>query len=340
MNLSIAIPFLLILLFILLVISAFFSLSETSLIALGKIRVRHLVQKGVRNGLSIQRLVMKLDRLIATILVGNNFVNIAISAIITAIFVYFLKAQWGIIIATFISTFIVLIFGEITPKIVAIRYSEKVAIMIAPLMEGFVKVSEPVVNFFTFISNSLIRMFGIKLQKRSPLITEEELRLMIEIGKEEGVLTDEERKMLHKIFEFGDIKVKDVMVPKHKMVSVDIKSDEERFLDLLVEEGHSRIPVYQDSLDNVIGIIYSHDLLHIWRNEGLFKIADLLHAPYKVDEDVTVNELLREFQKRRIQIAIIIDKQQKTLGLVTLEDLIEEIVGEIEEEVVDKKIKL
>ncbi len=340
MRIFIGLPLFLIALIVLLILSAFFSASETALIALGKIRVRHLVAKGIKHAANIQRLVTKLDKLIATILIGNNFVNIAISAIVTAMFVYFFGTQWGIVISTFSVTLIVLIFGEITPKILAIRYSERIAIFVAPLMEVFVSVFDPLVHSFTHISNLIIRLCGGQPPKRSPLITEEELRLMIEVGKEEGVLTDEERKMLHRIFEFGDIKVGDVMVPKAKMVAIDIKSEAEKLLDLLVEEGHSRIPVYRGCIDNIIGVIYAHDLLHLWKNKELFVLSDLVHAPYQVPSEIKVNDLLQEFQKRRIQIAIVVDKDKKTLGLVTLEDLIEEIVGEIEQELIDKKKKL
>jgi putative hemolysin len=168
--------------------------------------------------------------------------------------------------------------------------------------------------------------------KRSPLITEEELRTMIEIGKEEGVLSDEERKMLHRIFEFGDTKVADVMIPKEKIIAVDIKASPEDLLNVFVEEGHARLPVYAGSIDNIVGIIYARDLLYILKDRGLFLLPDLVHEAYYVSNKMRVNELLREFQKEKIQIAIVADENKKTLGILTLEDLLEEIVGEIEEE--------
>jgi putative hemolysin len=155
---------------------------------------------------------------------------------------------------------------------------------------------------------------------------------MIEIGKEEGVLTDEERKLLHRIFEFGDVKVKDVMIPTEKIVAVDIKSSPQELIDIFVEEGHARIPVFDGSRENIIGIIYGRDLLYILSNKQLFVLEDLVHRPFYVDMDKRVNELLREFQQNKIQIAIVIDNQKKARGLVTLEDLVEEIVGEIEED--------
>ena len=320
-----------ILLFILAALSFFFSVSETAVIGLSKIRLRHMINKGIKHAKNIQGLVTKLDKFIAAILIGNDFVNIAISAIITAVFVHFFGYRWGVIISTFASSFFVLTLCEITPKILATKYAEKIALFTSPTMQKAIKIFNPVISIFTGIGNLLLRLIGIKPPKRSPLITEEELRMLIEIGKEEGVLTDEERKMLHRIFEFGDTKVNEVMIPKENIVSIDINVTPERLLNTLVEEGHSRIPVYQGSIDNIVGIIYARDLLYTIREKGLIIIADLLHPPYFITPNKRVTELLRDFQVNKLQIAIVKEKD-KTLGLVTLEDLIEEIVGEIEEE--------
>lgn len=321
----------LIILFILAAISFFFSSSETAVIGLSKIRLRHLVNKGVVHAKSLQRLVTQLDKFIAAILIGNDFVNIAISVIITAVLVDFFGYHWGVIISIFLSSFFILTLCQITPKILAIKYTEKIALISSPIMERVIKVFNPVISIFIGIGNLILRLIGVKPPRRSPLITEEELRMMIEIGRQEGVLTDEERRMLYRIFEFGDTKVSEVMIPSDQMVSVDTKINPERLLDTLAEQGHSRIPVYQDSLDNIVGVIYARDLLYILRNRELIVINDLLHPPYFVTPNKKVNELLRDFQVKKIQIAIVKDKE-KTQGLVTLEDLIEEIVGEIEEE--------
>jgi len=321
-----------ILFIILAVVSFFLSASETSVIALSKIRLRHMVSQGVKRAQSVQNLLTKMDKFIAAILIGNNFVNIAMSAIVTALCIPAFGFNWGAIIATFITAFFVLVFCEITPKMLATKHTEKIALLIAPVMEKFVKAFNPLSRFFIGISNFLLKIFKIGPIKRSPLITEEELKLMIEVGKEEGVLSDEERKMLHRIFEFGDTKVKDVMVPIDKMTVVNINSNSEDLLNMFVEEGHSRIPVYNGTIDNIAGVIYARDLLYILRDKGLFLLQDLIHKIYYVPEATCVNELLRKFQADRIQIAIVVDAHQKTLGLLTLEDLIEEIVGEIEEE--------
>lgn len=325
-------PLLILVLIILSLLSFFFSVSETSIIALSKIRLRNMLAKGIKRAQSIQRLITKLDKFIAAILIGNNFVSIAISAIVTGIFVQVLGFRWGIIVATFATTFFVLIACEITPKILATKHTEKIALFIAPLMEAFIKIFQPLIFIFTGMSNLILKTFGIGAVKRSPLITEEELRTMIEIGKEEGVLSDEERKMLHRIFEFGDTRVGDVMVPKDKIAAVSTKATSEELLDIFVEEGHARLPVYEGSIENIVGIIYARDLLYILRDKGLFLLQDLVHEAYYVYPKMRVNEVLRDFQAHKIQMAVIADENKKALGLVTLEDLLEEIVGEIEEE--------
>ncbi|MDO9572631.1 MAG: hemolysin family protein [Candidatus Omnitrophota bacterium] len=312
-------------------ISFFFSTSETAIIGLSRIRLRHMLQKGLKRAQSVQRLVTKLDKVIAAILIANNMVNIAISSIVTSIFVQIYGYRWGVVVSTFVTTMVLLIFCEVTPKILAAKHAEKVALITAPIMEIVVIALKPLITFFIGISNFILKIFGVGPSKRSPLITEEELRTMIEIGKEEGVLSEEERKMLHRIFEFGDTKLSDVMVTKDKIVGVNLKTSSEDLLNIFVEEGHARLPVYSGGLDNIVGVVYAQDLLYILREKGLFLLQDLLRETCYISGTMRVNELLKRFQTEKIQIAIIVDKDKKTLGLVTLEDLLEEIVGEIEE---------
>ncbi|MDP3142729.1 MAG: hemolysin family protein [Candidatus Omnitrophota bacterium] len=321
-----------ILLSALFLLSAFFSLSETSLIAANKIRIRHLMNQGNKSATIAYRLITKkLDKLIAAILIGNNFVNIAISTIVTGIFVERYGHKWGVIISTFSVTFFILIFAEITPKILAAARPSRISLVTAPVVEAIITILNPFVVVFIGISKFILRMFGVTITKRSPVLTEEEMLLMFEIGREEGVLTDDKRRMLHKIFEFGDTQIAAVMVPQEKIVCLDINLAPEKVLEVLTEEGHSRIPVFENTPDNIIGILYAQDLLHIWRNKELIVLRDLIHIPYFVEAAKKVSDLLKEFQQNKIQIAIVVDKSKKALGVVTLEDLIEEIVGEIEE---------
>ena len=324
-------PIIIISIFFLAIFSFFLSASETAIIALSKIKLRHMLAQGLKRAQSIHRLVTKMDKFIAAILISNNFASIAISAIITAVFVKYLGYNWGVIVSTFATTLFVLVFCEITPKIMAAKRADKVALIVAPFMEWLVKVLDPIIRVFIALSNLILRLFRIGPGKRPPLITEEELRTMIEIGQEEGILSHEEKKMLQRIFEFGDIKVSEVMVPKTSIVGVNVGATSEELLNIFVEEGHARLPVYEDSVDKVVGIVYAHDLLYILRDKGLFLLADLLHKPYCVSGKMLVSELLRKFQLDKVQIAMVVDERGRTQGLVTLEDLLEEIVGEIEE---------
>jgi putative hemolysin len=302
-----------------------------------------MVQRGLKRAQHIQHLIAKLDKFIIAILVGNNLVNVAISAIITGVCVYYLNYELGVLIATVATSVYIVIICEITPKIIAIKHTERMALFVAPVMEVFIKVFTPFIAVFNAAGDLIIKLMRLEHAKRSPLITEEELRLMIEVGQEEGFLSAEEGRMLHRIFEFGDTKVSDVMVPRDKMVAVSLESSPDELLNTFAEQGHERLPVYKGNTDNVLGVIHARDLLYIMHDKGLFLVQDLLREACFVPGSMRVNELLKKFQAEKIQIAIVIDERsKKTLGLVTLEDLIEEIVGEIEEKktnVVKKKEK-
>ncbi len=324
---------LLLLLLILSAISAFLSGAESALIAVSKIRLRHLVDKKVKFAKIAFNLVANLDRLIATILLSNNFVNVAISVIGTSVFIFLFGNNFIIVgISTLAITTFILVFCEITPKIFALGRPEKVSLFSARPMYFLMNILKPAVKFFTIFSNFLISLLGIEKAKRSPLITEEELKLMIEIGKEEGVILDEERKMLHRIFNFGDTAASEVMVLREDIVAINVEATLEELLSLFVEEGHSRVPVYRGDIDNIIGVVYARDLLHIWLNKQLIMIPDIIHPAFFVDQSKKVTELLRDFQQKRIHMAIVVDNNNHTLGLVSLEDLTEEIIGEVEDE--------
>lgn len=316
----------------LLILSAFFSASEASLIALNKVRVRHMMEKKKRGAQRVYGIISRMDRLIATLLVGNNLVNTAIASIATILLTDYLSEQKAILFGTVLITVIIVIFGELTPKIVATNHPEGMAFMVRHLVSFLVMIFGPITKILTWISNGIIRLFGGNPHHRSPLVTEEELKMMITIGREQGFYGDNERKMLEKIFHFDEIIVHDVMTPLEKVISVPLDIDQEELERVLMEEGHNRIPVYDSTKDNIIGILYVRDLLYLIKNSSLIRLKDLLSAPYNVPANKKVNELMKEFQAKKIQIAIVKDeKTQRTLGLVTLEDLLEEIVGEIEE---------
>lgn len=311
--------------------AAFFSLSEMALVGLSKLRLRHMVGQKVRNAAILDRLVKRIDDVIASLVVANNFVQSAVSSIGAALCIRWIGVEWGVVLATLLIGGLILFFGEVTPKVLALRRADRVALWVAPVLRVVLSFMWPVARVFTGATNRLLRLFGVEPGHRSPLVTEEEIKIMIEVGKEQGVLGEDERTLLHRIFEFGDLKVEDVMAPREKMVMVHERATHEEVLTVLTEQGHSRIPVYGDSPDRVIGIIYAQEMLHIWREGWLIVLHDLIHPPFEVFPERRVSDLLREFQKRHLQIAIVVDSAGKCLGLVTLEDLIEEIVGEIEE---------
>ncbi|MDD5746952.1 MAG: hemolysin family protein [Candidatus Omnitrophica bacterium] len=321
-----------VLLLVLIGFSAFFAMAEVAFVSLNKIRLRYLLARGEKNAEVVHRIVKKMDKLITTVLVGNNFVNIAISAIGTAIFITVFGNNFtSIAVSTLVVTLLVLILGEITPKIFAVKHAEKVSLRVAWFMDFLINGLEPLVKVFLNICNRLLRIFGEEPPRRSPLVTQEEIRLMIELGKEEGVVSDGERSMLHRIFEFGETLVNEVMLPAEKIAAIDINATPEELLDIIIEEGHSRIPVYEGGIQNIRGVVYARELLNVWRDRELVVVRDLLHPPYFIAPNKRVSELLREFQRTRVYMAIVADDKKNTIGLVTLEDLLEEIVGEIED---------
>jgi len=318
---------------VLLGLSALFSMSEAAFLAINKVRLRHLMQRGTPAAHLVYHLLAQLDRLIVTILVSDSLVNVILSVLGTVVCVTMFGLDQGPVIATLVLTTVLLVVGDIAPKLFAASHADRLALVLAVPLQWLIRLMRPLVWLFTGVSQGLIRLVGGQRLSRSPLVTEEELKVMIEMGREAGVLAEGELRMLHRIFEFEDTAVKDVMVSRDQIAAVEIASTPEVLLDVLVEEGHSRIPVYRGSLDQIEGIIYARDLLAIWRHGKLFALPDLLHPPYLVPETKRVAELLRDFQRLHVQIAMVQSDARRTVGLVTLEDVLEEIVGELDEHI-------
>ncbi len=300
---------------------------------LSRIRLRHMVEEKIHGADRINNLVENSGKLLGAILVGNNLVNIGASALATAVLIQ----NFGdkvIGIATVGMTILILIIGEITPKTLAAEYSESVALKAAPLLSFIIKILSPITTVMVSITNLIIRMFGIKLNNKQPFITEEELRTMVHVGHEEGVLEGEEKKMIYNVFEFGDSVVKDVMTPRTDMVSIEVTSTYEEIITLFKEEQFSRIPVYEDTPDHVVGILTVKDLiLYSYQgHEAQFDIYQYLREPYFTFEFKPVTELLKEMRHKRLGLAIVLDEYGGTAGIISMEDLIEEIVGEIRDE--------
>lgn len=298
--------------------------------SLSKIRIRHMVEDGVKGAKLVEKLTEDPNKLLGSILVGNNVVNIGASALATSVA---MKAfgESGVGIATAIMTILILIFGEITPKSIAKQKSEGVSLKVSSSVNIIVKILKPFVAIFTFISSTVLKLFGGDLNKDQPFITQEELKTMVDVGEEEGVLEEEEKEMIFNVFEFGDIQVKDVMVQRVDIVALGLDSTYDDVIDIIKEEQFSRIPVYNESIDDIIGIMYVKDLI-LLNNKDNFKVKDCIREAYYTFEFKKVTELFKEMKKSRNHMAVVLDEYGGTVGIVTIEDLLEEIVGEIEDE--------
>lgn len=318
-------------LLILLLLSAFFSASETAMMSISKIRVRHMMEDGVAGATSIQRMIDNPGKLLSTILVGNNAVNIGASALATSLAVDLYGGN-GVAIATAIMTILVLIFAEITPKSLAAKKNERIAVLVVKPLALIVTALNPVVIVFTYLTNMLMKLFGIKVDKERPFITEEELKTIVTVSHEEGVLEVEEKQMIYNVFEFGDLSIHDVMVQRTDIVAFNINTSYDEIMKTIREEQFSRYPVYQDSIDNIIGIINIKDIAFINGIETDFRIDKYMRKPYYTFEFKKITELFKTMKKNRLHFAVVLDEYGGTAGIVTIEDLIEEIVGEIQDE--------
>ncbi|MEE8637450.1 MAG: hemolysin family protein [Candidatus Margulisiibacteriota bacterium] len=322
-------------LIILFLLSAFFSASETALTALSRIRVSRMVEQKQAGSRLVRQLKENPSEFLSTILIGNNLVNIAAVALATSIAIrFFVDRGWGgeaygVGVATGIMTFLILVFGEITPKTVAIRNAESFSLFAAPIIFVLRVIFMPIAYFIGFVSRPIIRLFGGKAPEKGPFVTEEEIKLILAAGEKEGVIEEEEREMITSIFEFGETIVREVMTPRPDITTVKADQPISDVVKVIIESGHSRIPVYETNLDNIIGVIYAKDLL---KTGAAANIRDMLRPAVFIPETKKVPELMHEMQSARTHLAIIVDEYGMTSGLVTLEDLIEEIVGEIHDE--------
>ena len=316
----------------LLFFSAFFSMSETALMSMSKIRLRHLVENHVKHAKLTQDLLDHPNQLLGTILVGNNLVNIAASAIATSIAIYFWNNK-GVGIATFLMTLLILIFGEITPKNIAIDYTEEIVLFIAPIMNVFVKIFSPIVWVLTNFTNGLLHLFGVNKQEKKPLITEEELKTIVEVSSQEGVLESDEKEIIDNIFEYSDMRVKDIMIQRMDIVAVDVSATYEEVVAAFGEKQFSRIPVYEDTIDNIVGVLYAKDLFFIPVEKiKQFDIKKYMREPFYTYEFIKISDFFRRMQGDRIHIAIVLDEYGGVAGIITMEDIIESILGDINDE--------
>ncbi len=320
----------LVVLVILLALSAFFSSAETALTTVNRLRVRALVEEGDARAIALAKVIDDPGKLLSAILIGNNIVNIGASSIATLLATEF-WGNAGAGIATGIMTFLVLIFGEITPKTMASLKAEKIAFKYAKIIYALMFILTPLIVVLDFLSGGILRLFGVDPNKRDDSVTEEDLRTIVEAGHEDGVLETEEHKMINNVFDFGDHQAKEIMVPRVDMCFLSLDATYEEFMEIYKEEKFTRIPVYEETRDNVIGILNVKDLV-LYDKEQDFHVRDFLREAYYTYEFKKTSELMMEMRKNSISIAIVLDEYGATAGLVTLEDLLEEIVGEIRDE--------
>lgn len=317
---------------ILLALSAFFSASETAMFSASKVKIRHMAEEGNPRAMLTRKLLDQPSRLISTILIGNNVVNIGATALATALSIEVFGST-GAGIATGAMTFFVLVFGEITPKTIAAKRAEAVALRVSSSLNNLGTIMLPIIKILNFLSSGIIRLFG-GTAPENPYITEEELRMLVNVGQEEGTIDADEREMIDSIFEFDDTLVREVMVPRIDIIAVNINDTIENLTNLIVEVGHSRIPVYENTVDNIVGVIYAKDLLKPLQNceKEAPTILKLMRTAYYVPESKKVRDLFEELRKEKVHMAIVLDEYGGTAGLVTIEDLIEEIMGDIQDE--------
>lgn len=315
---------------ILILLSSFFSSAETALTTVNKMRIRALIEEGNKRAKVLDKVIENQGKMLSAILIGNNIVNITASSLATII-TQEVFGDYAISIATGILTIVILIFGEITPKTIASLYSEQVGLAYARAIYALLVILTPFIFIINKLANGFMLMLRINPNKKGKLITENELRTIVDVSHEEGVIEREEREMIKNVFDFGDAEAKDVMIPRIDMCMVDTEVSYDKLLSTFKEFRYTRIPVYKDTTDNVIGIINMKDLLFYDQNVE-FKVTDFLRPAFYTYEYKKLSELMLEMKKDSVNIIIVLDEYGASAGLITLEDLLEEIVGEIRDE--------
>ncbi len=323
----------LVLFLVCLLLSVFFSSSETAFVSLQRIRVEHLVATKVRGAKLVARMIKQPERLLSTILLGNNFVNTAAAALGTVLAIHFWGEQ-GILIATIGVTIILLIFCETTPKTIATHHAERLSLVLARPIEFLSRLLTPFVIVLSWIASGLTRLVGGTSAPKS-LISEEEIRTMISVGHKEGAVEEGEAEMLHKVFDFGDRPVREVMVPRPEVVCIEQGSAVADFFSLYAESPLSRFPVYQENMDNVVGILSIKDVLMAQANGTINKetlIDAMVRPAYFTPETKRISELFTEMRDKNYRMAVVVDEYGGTAGIVSLTRLVEEIVGPVGDE--------
>lgn len=320
----------LVILLFLILLSAFFSSAETAFTTVNRIRIRNLMEDGDKRAETILKIIDDSGKMLSAILIGNNIVNLTASSLSTTLAVS-IWGNTGIGIATGIITLLILVFGEITPKTLSTLHAEKIALSYSRIIYTLMVVLTPVIFIVNKLSLGVLKLLRVDASKRNAIITEDELRTFVDVSHEDGILEKEERKMIYNVVDFGDSLAKDIMVPRIDMTFLDVNCSYSELIEVYKEVKFTRLPVYEDTTDNVIGIINVKDLL-LYNPKNPFHIREFLREAYFTYEFKKTSELMLEMRQSSINFAIVLDEYGATSGLITLEDLLEEIVGEIRDE--------
>ena len=315
---------------ILLSLSSFFSSAETAFTTVNKIKIRSLVESGNKRAKKVEKIIGNSGKMLSAILIGNNVVNLSASTLTTSLVIK-LWGNYATGIATGIITLLVLIFGEISPKTLATHYSEKIALAYAPGIASLMYILTPVIFIVDNLAGMFLKLFGVDSTSAKHSITEAELRTFVDVSHEDGVIEQDEKEIIKNLFDFGDSKAKDVMIPRIDMTLIDVEADYLDVINTYKETKYSRFPVYSETPDNVVGILYIKDLITAPTGQA-FKLKNILRQPFFVYEQKNTSDLFKEMQKNSISIAIVIDEYGSSVGMITTEDLLEEIVGDIRDE--------
>ena len=322
-------------LLILFVLSAFFSGSETALMSMDRLRVKYLAEKNRPGARKLAELLERPEGVLSAILVGNNVVNIMVSVFATTLFIDFF-GQRGELMTILVLTPALLIFSEVCPKTYAANSPEKMAFLVLHPIRVVMWVLRPVTWLVSGLSG-LLTHFLSKEDKR-PLISEDEIRSIIQLGEHAGVVPKEQRRMLHSVFDLSEIRVRDVMVPRTEVVGIPVDASFADVVKLAAPSRHSRFPVYDGDLDRVVGVIHSKEILSYLDRPEAFSLSELARPPYFVPEAKPIEALMQAFRRKHLHLAVVVDEYGGVEGICTLEDIVEEIVGEIQDEYDEEEI--
>lgn len=322
--------------FVLLICSGIASSIETAISSSSKVKLQSLVEGGNKRAEKALKLKDMQQKILSATLIMNNVINVSISTIATLLFsIYFKNIPMAIL--TGLLTLILLVFGEITPKSLATKYPEEFMMFFVNVINFFMFILNPVIKFLNIISNVVLMPFHTDIDEKGDVLTEDELKAMVNISHEEGVIESEEKEIIHNVFEFGELTLKDIMIPRVKIIAININATYEEVERLFKQETYTRVPVYEESLDNVVGIINLKDFFLYSKEKSKFKIKDIKREAFSLYENKKVMDTLTEMQKTSNNLAIVLDEYGVTVGMITMEDILEEIVGDIKDEFDDEE---